>query len=82
VGTALAGPNEPHVSDLGPRLRQTLAALLEGDSEKQVAVRLGLSRATIHEYIKSLYRHFHVTSRGELHAFFIHRAYPTMSAGK
>lgn len=81
VGTALAGPNEPQVAVLSPRLRQTLAILLEGNSEKQVASRLRLSRATIHEYIQSLYQHFHVNSRGELHAVFLRRAYPAMSAG-
>jgi DNA-binding CsgD family transcriptional regulator len=52
-------------------LRQTLDCLLEGDSEKQVAVRLGLSRLTVHQYVTSLYRHFGVSSRAELLARFI-----------
>lgn len=52
---------------LSPRLRQTLDCLLEGDSEKQAAIRLGLSRHTVHQYVKELYRHFDVGSRGELH---------------
>ena len=53
---------------LAPRLRQTLAALLTGASEKEVARNLGLSRNTVHHYVTDLYRHFQVSSRGELFA--------------
>jgi DNA-binding NarL/FixJ family response regulator len=62
---------EPTPSDLSPRLRQTLACLLQGDSEKQVAARLGLSPATTHQYVTALYRRFGVQSRAQLltHAF-------------
>jgi DNA-binding CsgD family transcriptional regulator len=52
--------------DLAPRVRQTLDRLLAGDSEKQIAGRLGLSRHTIHVYIKTLYRQYSVCTRGEL----------------
>ena len=55
---------------LPPRLRPVLMHLLEGDAEKQVAARLGLSRHTIHAYVKDLYRRFDVNSRGELLARF------------
>ena len=51
---------------LSERLRQTLRCLLEGDSEKQAALRLGLSRSTLHEHVSGLYRHFGVNSRPEL----------------
>jgi DNA-binding CsgD family transcriptional regulator len=57
---------EPGVEQLSPRLHQTLARLLEGDSEKQAAARLGLSPATVHEYVTALYRRFGVQSRAEL----------------
>ena len=33
---------------LPPRVREVLNCLLDGDSEKQVAARMGLSRATVH----------------------------------
>jgi len=46
VGRALVSVAAPSAAQLSPRLRQTLAFLLEGDSEKQVAARLGLSAAT------------------------------------
>jgi DNA-binding CsgD family transcriptional regulator len=58
---------------LAPRLRQTLAGLLDGDSEKQVAAKLGLSRHTVHLYVGAIYRHFGVHSRGELLALLLRR---------
>src|SRR5262249_17231606 len=61
---------------LSPRLRQTLTALLEGDSEKQTARRLRLSVNTVHEYVTALYRHFGVASRAELLAPFLRRFRP------
>jgi DNA-binding CsgD family transcriptional regulator len=67
LGRRLALFGEPSARDLPKRLREVLASLLEGDSEKQVALRLRLSRHTIHEHVKRLYRHFGVSSRGELH---------------
>jgi DNA-binding CsgD family transcriptional regulator len=56
---------------LSPRVRQTLARLLAGDSEKQIARRLELSPHTVHVYVKALYRGFAVSSRGELLAKFV-----------
>jgi DNA-binding CsgD family transcriptional regulator len=59
---------------LSARLRQTLACLLEGDSEKQVAARLSLSHATTHQYLTALYRHFGVQSRAQLQAYVCKRS--------
>jgi DNA-binding CsgD family transcriptional regulator len=53
-------------SDLPPRLNQTLTELLNGASEKQIAVKLKLSPHTIHNYVKALHHRFGVSSRGEL----------------
>jgi DNA-binding CsgD family transcriptional regulator len=69
----LASVAEPRADTLSPRLRQTLACLVEGDSEKQVATRLGLSPATTHQYVTALYRHFGVGSRAQLLAYIIKR---------
>jgi DNA-binding CsgD family transcriptional regulator len=66
IGGPLVSATEPGIEQLSPRLRQTLACLLEGDSEKQVAARLGLSPATVHQYVTALYRHFGVQSRAQL----------------
>jgi len=65
--------NGPDVASLPPRLRQTLDLLLRGDSEKQIARKLELSPHTVHVYVKSLYRKFEVSSRGELLARWVKR---------
>ena len=70
IGAALASVETPLLS---PRQRQTLEALLQGDSEKEAALRLGLSVHTVHEYVTALYRHFGVCSRAELLARLLHR---------
>jgi DNA-binding CsgD family transcriptional regulator len=74
LGTALATTTDPSPSDLSPRLQTVLASLLEGDSEKQVAARLGLSPYTVHEYVKRVYDHFGARSRAELLGYFLRRS--------
>lgn len=77
----LAGPGAARLEKTDPspaqglprRLAQTFERLLAGDSEKQVAARLGLSPHTIHVYVKALYKHFNVTTRAELLARYIRR---------
>jgi DNA-binding NarL/FixJ family response regulator len=58
-------------------VRDVLNCLLDGDSEKQVATRLRLSRETVHQYVKVLYRHYQVSSRAELLARVLRRSSPT-----
>ena len=53
---------------LSPRERDTLEALLTGASEKQIALALGISCHTVHQYVKRIYRAFGVRSRAELMA--------------
>jgi DNA-binding CsgD family transcriptional regulator len=73
VGVRLT--TEAHLSrdGLSTRLRETLSLLLDGLSEKQVARRMHLSTGTVHEYVGVLYKHFRVSSRGELLAYFVRR---------
>jgi len=52
--------------DLPPRQRQVFTRLVQGLSEKKIASDLSLSPATIHDYVKTLYRTFSVSSRAEL----------------
>ena len=67
IGPVLVSPDDAFSpTRLPPRVRETLECLLEGDSEKQVAVRMGLSAATVHQYVTALYRHYRVGSRAEL----------------
>lgn len=53
---------------LSPRMRDTLQLLLGGDSEKEVATKLGLSQHTVHIHVKKLYKRLDVSSRAELMA--------------
>jgi DNA-binding CsgD family transcriptional regulator len=71
IGRRLAAANEPSASNLSPRLRETLDSLLDGASEKQIADRIGISCATVHEYVTALYRRFGVNGRAELMARWI-----------
>jgi DNA-binding CsgD family transcriptional regulator len=77
IGGPLARPGEPSPADLSPRVRQVLRCLLEGDGDKQIASRLGLTRHTVNEYTKALFRHFGVQSRAELLARWVRRGFPT-----
>ena len=68
LGTRLALFDEPSVLKLPLRLRMTLRCLLEGDGEKQIAARLGVSVHTVHTHVKRLHRQFGVSTKGELMA--------------
>jgi DNA-binding CsgD family transcriptional regulator len=74
IGRQLVSATESGPGTLGRRLRQTLACLAEGDSEKQVAARLGISPTTVHQYVTDLYRRFGVQSRGQLLAHVLRRS--------
>lgn len=76
IGGELASCVEPQVHALTPRRRQVLDLLLDGDSEKQAAATLGIQRSTLHEHVLAIYRHFGVSSRPELMAWFIGRQHP------
>jgi DNA-binding CsgD family transcriptional regulator len=73
VGVRLATEEHLCRDGLSKRLRETLELLLQGASEKQVARELDLSIKTVHEYVGMLYKHFQVSSRGELLAYFVRR---------
>jgi DNA-binding CsgD family transcriptional regulator len=70
-------PSFPQVTLAGltPRVQQTLHRMLAGDSEKEIGIHMGVSRHTVHVYVKTLYRHFDVNSRGELLAKFVDGAF-------
>ena len=62
----------PDSAALPPRLKPVFHALLSGDGSKQIAIKLGLSRHTVLEYTKQLYRRLNINSRNELMAMFVH----------
>jgi DNA-binding CsgD family transcriptional regulator len=57
---------DDRLSVLPPRYRPVARRLLVGDSSKQAALALGLTRHTVHEYIKQMHRRLNVSNRGEL----------------
>ena len=61
----LAPTADPFVA-LSPSLRRVAGALVQGDSAKQVAARLGLRLNTVQSYMKSIYRVLGVNTRTEL----------------
>lgn len=75
INGPLAGFRDPSPAALLPRVRQTLQCLLEGDSDKQIAARLGLSWHTVNQYVKVIFAHFGVSSRAELLARWINRGW-------
>jgi len=60
------GDDDAVCPPLSLRQRQTLALVLSGLSDKEIAGRLGISRYTVNQYTKVIYRHYGVTSRIQL----------------
>lgn len=54
------------IRQLTPRMRDTLAGILRGGSEKTIAEELQLSKHTVHEHMKRLHLAFGVSTRTEL----------------
>ncbi|MBA4067977.1 MAG: hypothetical protein C0501_30595 [Isosphaera sp.] len=75
VGGPLARFADPSPAALPPRVRQVLRCLLEGDGDKQVANRLGISAYTVNQYVKVIFAHFGVQSRTELLARWVRRGW-------
>jgi DNA-binding CsgD family transcriptional regulator len=51
---------------LGPAQREVLRLLSQGLSEEEVATAVGRSYHTVHNHVRSIYKHFGVHSRAEL----------------
>ena len=68
AASGAARGREADLSVLTPRQREVLDLLLEGLSEKEIATRLVLSRHTVHNHIRGIYRSMGVSSRYELFA--------------
>ena len=75
IGGPLARFVEPSPSALSPRARDVLRCLLEGDGDKQIASRLDIRQHTVNGYVKQIYAHFGVSSRSELLARWVRRAW-------
>jgi DNA-binding CsgD family transcriptional regulator len=56
---------------LTPRQRTVMLLLLDGLPRKQIAKRLAIGEETVGDHIKSIYKHFNVSSASELAALFL-----------
>ena len=81
MGGPLARFGEPSPGALPARLRDVLRCLLEGDSDKQVARRLSVTRGTVNQYTMAVFRHFGVGSRPVLLAGWVRRGWGGRFAG-
>jgi DNA-binding CsgD family transcriptional regulator len=70
-------PSGPGLEKLAPRYQRVLNHLLGGGSEKELANHLGLSRFTVHEYVRAIYKKLNVNSRSELMARWVQAATPS-----
>lgn len=61
----------PALALLSEAQRRVLDLLVGGLSEKETAIRLDISRHTVHNHVKVIYRRFDVTTRAELLALFV-----------
>ncbi len=59
-----------------PRDKQLYTLILEGLANKEIAVRMGLTHATVKTYVRDLYKKLDVKSREELMALEIRRLKP------
>jgi DNA-binding CsgD family transcriptional regulator len=75
IGGPLARFADRSAADLPPRVRQVLTCLLEGDGDKQIAQRLGVSILTVNQYTKVIYRHFRVPGRVGLLSRWVRRGW-------
>ena len=66
-----AAINKPSFTTLAPRPKQVMSHLLQGYSEKETANRMNISHQTVHDYKKTIFRHFNVHSQAELTASFL-----------
>lgn len=60
-----ATPPQPAQSDLSARERDVLGLLAQGERIADIAARLGISRHTVGDHVKSIYRKLNIGSRAE-----------------
>jgi DNA-binding NarL/FixJ family response regulator len=60
---AVLRPSSENLADLTPRQSTVLACVLEGRSNKEIAIELGLTESTVKTHITSIYKSLKVTNR-------------------
>ncbi|QDT17791.1 helix-turn-helix transcriptional regulator [Alienimonas californiensis] len=75
AGRRLSHPGDASPDALTHRARTVLHYWLDGLLEKEVAGVLNVSEGTVHKQVHRIYKHFGVSSRGELQAQFLRRGW-------
>ncbi|MFH5804167.1 LuxR C-terminal-related transcriptional regulator [Alienimonas sp. DA493] len=75
AGRRLCHPGDASPDALTHRARTVLHYWLDGLLEKEVASVLDVSEGTVHKQVHRIYKHFGVSSRGELQAQFLRRGW-------
>ena len=75
AGRRLSHPGDPVPDALPRRARSVLHHWLDGLLEKEVAAILEISDGAVHKQVHRIYRHYDVTSRGQLQAEFLKRGW-------
>ena len=71
AGRRLSHPDDPVPDALPRRARSVLHHWLDGLLEKEVAAVLDISDGAVHKQVHRIYRHYGVSSRGQLQAEFL-----------
>ncbi len=80
VGGRLTRYSDDAFSCLTARQREVVRCLLDGDGDKQIASRLGISRLTVNSHLKAIYKRFGVCTRAELAALAARRGIHPLAA--
>jgi DNA-binding NarL/FixJ family response regulator len=62
-----------HLTNLTQREREVLALLSEGQLDKEIAARLGISIYTVHEHVRNIFEKLRVRNRTEAVVKFLHK---------
>lgn len=73
VGGRLARYSGSPLEALTPRQRDVVRCALDGDGDKQISLRLNISKHTVNDHLKAIYKRFGVCTRAELAAFMSRR---------
>ena len=72
LGQKLAVKRQDIMNELTPAQRRVLVHLLAGFSESQIVAELNISKHTVHDHIKAMYRKLHIKARTQLILLFAH----------
>jgi DNA-binding NarL/FixJ family response regulator len=67
---------EPKVEGLSPQEQRVVALITQGQTNKEIAVSIGLSEKTVKNYLANIFQKLQITRRSQAAAFFAKRKTP------